>query len=63
MTKSIHHQKVDIPPLTRPRERASFGAPLPDGVMVAQATLTRLVMVRIHVGQPGLTLALLAYLE
>src|SRR6185295_17285520 len=25
---------------------------LPDGVMVAQATLTRLVMVRIHVGQP-----------
>jgi hypothetical protein len=25
---------------------------LPDGVMAAQATLTRLVMVRIHVGQP-----------
>ena len=25
---------------------------LTDGVMVAQATLTRLVMVRIHVGQP-----------
>ena len=33
---------------------ALFGAPsLPDGVMVAQATLTRLVMVRIHVGQPS----------
>ena len=25
---------------------------LPDGVMVAQVTLTHLVMVRIHVGQP-----------
>ncbi len=25
---------------------------LPDGVTAAQATLTRLVMVRIHVGQP-----------
>ena len=33
-----------------PRQRhANF---LPDGVMVAQATLTRLAMVRIHVGQP-----------
>ena len=30
----------------------SFRTFLPDGVMVAQATLTRLVMVRIHVGQP-----------
>ena len=30
--------------LTNPR--------LPDGVMVAQVTLTHLVMVRIHVGQP-----------
>ena len=29
-----------------------FRIPLPDGVMAAQATLTRLVMVRIHVGQP-----------
>src|SRR5215208_5332894 len=29
-----------------------FLTSLPDGVMVAQATLTRLVMVRIHVGQP-----------
>jgi hypothetical protein len=32
---------------------------LPDGVMVAQATLTRLVMVRIHVGQPFDALRLL----
>ena len=39
--------------LDRPGAGALFGAPsLPDGVMVAQATLTRLVMVRIHVGQP-----------
>lgn len=30
-----------------------FHLSLPDGVMVAQATLTRLVMVRIHVGQPN----------
>ena len=50
---------ITIPPLTRIRGRASFGAPLPDGVMVAQATLTRLVMVRIHVGQPFDALRLL----
>ena len=41
-----------FPPLTRRGRGASFALPLPDGVMVAQATLTRLVMVRIHVGQP-----------
>jgi hypothetical protein len=29
-----------------------FQPSLPDGVMVAQVTLTHLVMVRIHVGQP-----------
>src|SRR5882672_2932165 len=36
-----------------------FLTSLPDGVMVAQATLTRLVMVRIHVGQPFDALRLL----
>ena len=31
----------------------AFRNSVPDGVMAAQATLTRLVMVRIHVGQPN----------
>src|SRR5688572_15263442 len=30
----------------------AFRNSVPDGVMAAQATLTRLVMVQIHVGQP-----------
>ena len=44
-----------FPALTGRRREAAcpFHSSLPDGVMVAQATLTRLVMVRIHVGQPG----------
>ena len=43
-----------FPALTAVRRTAAcpFHSSLPDGVMVAQATLTRLVMVRIHVGQP-----------
>jgi hypothetical protein len=43
-----------FPALTSGGGRAPlpFLTSLPDGVMVAQATLTRLVMVRIHVGQP-----------
>src|SRR5471030_972279 len=36
----------------------SLSYPLPDGVMVAQVTLTHPVMVRIHVGQPFDALAL-----
>jgi hypothetical protein len=41
--------------LTHHRGCSSFGRSpsLPGGVMVAQATLTRLVMVRIHAGQPS----------
>ena len=38
--------------LDRPGRRDTVLASLPDGVTAAQATLTRLVMVRIHVGQP-----------
>ena len=45
-------EPLKYPTLTRPGPGASFAPPLPDGVMVAQATLTRLVLVRIQVGQP-----------
>ena len=43
-----------FPALTGEKRAAAcpFHSSLPDGVMAAQATLTRLVMVRIHVGQP-----------
>lgn len=46
--------RVKFPFLTASRCVAAcpFHISLPDGVMAAQATLTRLVMVRIHVGQP-----------
>ena len=47
-----------------PRRVGGFFQPLlPDGVMAAQVTLTHLVVVRIHVGQPfdsGLRPALMA---
>ena len=45
---------LTFPALTAVHREAlcPFRTSLPDGVMVAQATLTRLVMVRIHVGQP-----------
>ena len=44
--------RVLFPLLTDRSGGAPFCLLLPDGVMVAQATLTRLVMVRIHAGQP-----------
>ncbi len=46
--------KWGISALDRPPPKGSVALPtsLPGGVMVAQATLTRLVMVRIHAGQP-----------
>ncbi len=52
--KKPENERTTFPPLTSSANAARYALRtfLPDGVMVAQVTLTHPVMVRIHVGQP-----------